>query len=44
MPNGDAAEEGQDTVAARYGGPEYKRLLDAARRSLERTGDRKSVV
>ena len=38
MPNGDAAEEGQDTVAARYGGPEYKRLLDAARRSLERTG------
>jgi len=35
MPNEDAAK---DTVAARYAGPEYKRLLDAARRSLERTG------
>src|SRR5487761_1353400 len=35
MPNEDAAE---DTGAARYAGPEYKRLLDAARRSLERTG------
>ena len=38
MPNGDAAKEGRDTAAARYTGPEYKRLLDAARRSLERTG------
>src|SRR5487761_208247 len=35
MPNEDAAE---DTGAARYAGPEFKRLLDAARRSLERTG------
>ena len=35
MPNEDAAN---DTGAARYDGPEYKRLLDAARRSLERTG------
>jgi len=35
MPNEDAAN---GTGAARYDGPEYKRLLDAARRSLERTG------
>src|SRR5580693_4105091 len=35
MPNEDAAN---DTGAARYDGPEYKRPLDAARRSLERTG------
>src|SRR5580692_8334709 len=35
MPNEDAAK---DTGAARYAGPEYKRLLEAARRSLERTG------
>jgi len=35
MPNEDASK---DTGAARYAGPEYKRLLDAARRSLERTG------
>ena len=35
MPHEDAAK---DTGAARYAGPEYKRLLDAARRSLERTG------
>jgi uncharacterized protein (TIGR02679 family) len=36
MPNEDAAKEARDT--ARYAGPEYKRLLDVARRSLERTG------
>ena len=35
MPHEDAAK---DTGAARYAGPEFKRLLDAARRSLERTG------
>src|ERR1700752_3087694 len=35
MPNEDAAK---DTGAAKYAGAEYKRLLDAARRSLERTG------
>ena len=35
MPNEDAAK---DTGAARYAGSEYRRLLDAARRSLERTG------
>src|ERR1700761_202723 len=35
MPNEDAAK---DTGAAMYAGAEYKRLLDAARRSLERTG------
>jgi uncharacterized protein (TIGR02679 family) len=35
MPNEDAAK---DTGAARYAGPEYARLLDAARRSMERTG------
>jgi len=39
MPNEDAAkDDARDTAAARYGGPDYKRLLDAARRSLERTG------
>jgi uncharacterized protein (TIGR02679 family) len=37
MPNEDAAKDARD-AAARYGGPEYKRLLDASRRSLERTG------
>jgi uncharacterized protein (TIGR02679 family) len=37
MPNEDAAAENA-RAAARYGGPEYKRLLDAARRSFERTG------
>ena len=37
MPNEDVANEGKD-AAARYAGPEYRRLLDAARRSLERTG------
>jgi uncharacterized protein (TIGR02679 family) len=38
----DAAKDAKDAKdvedAARYAGPEYKRLLDAARRSLERTG------
>ena len=29
---------------ARYAGPEYRRLLDAARRSLERTGGSLSAV
>ena len=38
MPNEDAAKSARDTAVARYAGPEYKRLLDAARRSLERTG------
>jgi uncharacterized protein (TIGR02679 family) len=38
MPNEDAAKSARDTDVARYAGPEYKRLLDAARRSLERTG------
>jgi uncharacterized protein (TIGR02679 family) len=47
MPNEDAAKDAKDAkgardardaTAARYAGPEYKRLLDAARRSLERTG------
>src|ERR1700761_9828685 len=37
MPNEDAAAENA-RAAARYGGPEYKRLLDAPRRSFERTG------
>jgi uncharacterized protein (TIGR02679 family) len=37
MPNDDAATNARD-AAARYAGPEYRRLLDAARRSLERTG------
>jgi uncharacterized protein (TIGR02679 family) len=36
MPNEDAAKDAR--AAARYAGPEYRRLLDAARRSLERTG------
>src|SRR5260370_37950097 len=35
MPKEAAAK---DTGAARYDGPDYKRLLDAARKSLERTG------
>jgi uncharacterized protein (TIGR02679 family) len=38
MPQEDAAAEDAREVAATYVGPEYKRLLDAARRSLERTG------
>jgi len=38
MPNEDPAKDARDTAAERYAGPEYKRLLDAARRSLERTG------
>jgi uncharacterized protein (TIGR02679 family) len=38
MPNEGAAKDARDTAVARYAGPEYKRLLDAARRSLERTG------
>src|ERR1700761_3174107 len=37
MPNEDAAKEARP-AAARYAGPEYRRLLDAARRSRERTG------
>lgn len=37
MSNEDAAKEAQP-AAARYAGPEYRRLLEAARRSLERTG------
>lgn len=36
MPNEDA--EDARKAAARYAGPEFKRLLDASRRSLERTG------
>ena len=31
-------------AVARYAGPEYRRLLDAARRSLERTGGSLSAV
>jgi hypothetical protein len=38
MPNEDAAAKDARDAAAKYVGPEYKRLLDAARRSLERTG------
>ena len=38
MPNEDAAANDARGAAARYAGPDYKRLLDAARRSLERTG------
>src|ERR1700761_4050873 len=37
MPHEDAAKDDRDAVA-RYSGSEYRRLLDAARRSLERTG------
>jgi uncharacterized protein (TIGR02679 family) len=37
MPNEDAAADARD-AAPRYAGPEYRRLLEAARRSLERTG------
>ncbi|HEY0933706.1 MAG TPA: TIGR02679 family protein [Trebonia sp.] len=37
MPNEDAAKESQDTLT-RFTGADYRRLLDAARRSLERTG------
>jgi uncharacterized protein (TIGR02679 family) len=36
MPNEDATENAR--AAARYAGLEYRRLLDAARRSFERTG------
>ena len=36
MPDEDAKDARK--AAARYAGPEFKRLLDAARRSLERTG------
>jgi len=43
MPNEDAPTDAPNGVAEnagarRYVGPEYRRLLDAARRSLERTG------
>jgi uncharacterized protein (TIGR02679 family) len=37
MPYEDA-KGGRDAASERYVGPEYRRLLDAARRSLERTG------
>jgi uncharacterized protein (TIGR02679 family) len=37
MPNEDAARDAR-RAAARYAGFEYRRLLDTARRSLERTG------
>ncbi len=36
MPLEDAMDA--RSAVARYAGPEYRRLLDAARRSLERTG------
>jgi uncharacterized protein (TIGR02679 family) len=36
MPNEDVVT--RDAATKRYAGPEYKSLLDAARRSLERTG------
>jgi uncharacterized protein (TIGR02679 family) len=38
MPNEDAATKDAQDAAERYAAPEYRRLLDAARRSLERTG------
>jgi uncharacterized protein (TIGR02679 family) len=38
MPNEDAAAKDVRGAAARYAGSDYRRLLDAARRSLERTG------
>src|SRR5690242_18861665 len=40
MPHEDATKVAQDTVRKlkRYAGPEYKSLLDAARKSLEGTG------
>jgi uncharacterized protein (TIGR02679 family) len=44
MPHEDAVRGARDTASyisdksQRYAGPEYRRLLDAARRSLERTG------
>jgi hypothetical protein len=43
MPNEDAAPDAptgaaENAGAPGYAGPEYRRLLDAARRSLERTG------
>jgi len=40
MPHEDAAKVAQDAVRKlkRYAGPEYKSLLDAARKSLESTG------
>ena len=34
----DSGPPARDDDAARYAGPEYRRLLDAARQSLERTG------
>ncbi|HEV3381065.1 MAG TPA: TIGR02679 family protein [Trebonia sp.] len=38
MASPDRSGGNEQAPAARYGGPEYKRLLAAARRSLERTG------
>jgi hypothetical protein len=44
MPHEDAVRGARDAASQTsdksklYAGPEYKRLLDAARRSLERTG------
>jgi uncharacterized protein (TIGR02679 family) len=38
MPQEDAAATNARVAAVRYAGPEYKRLFDAARGSLERTG------
>ncbi len=38
MPNEDDAKDDAKDAASRYGGPEHRRLLDAARGSLERTG------
>ena len=37
MPNEDAADTNARDAAPRYAAPEYRRLLEAARRSLERT-------
>jgi uncharacterized protein (TIGR02679 family) len=40
VPHEEAAEDAEDAArkSSRLAGPEYKRLLDAARKSLERTG------
>ncbi len=38
MPNENTAIKNAQDTAVRYAGPEYRRLLEAARRSLERTG------
>jgi uncharacterized protein (TIGR02679 family) len=38
MPNEDTVNDARDTAADKYAAPDHKRLLDAARRSLERTG------